>query len=203
MNIIRTSRRKTCTKCGELKFLHNFYRSKNKKNHPDGYDNYCKECRKELGRDKYARLYKKPDGIFSYNGRTMKHQGCGLSIYWGEDKIRDFKRKYPFHTNAELAIDFGCSERTITRRARELGLEKDSQWIKEKHDYNLRKMIRQNKISPHYNREAFLKAGEPYRFVKGSDNGLTSEKRSEAAKKAWETKHKKMRLAKIKARICS
>jgi hypothetical protein len=60
-------------------------------------------------------------------------------------------------------------------------------------------MIRHNRAHPHYNREAFLANGMPYRFVKGhANNHMTKEMRSEAAKKAWITKKRKARLERIK-----
>lgn len=194
--IIRTGKRKTCTKCGDLKFLREFSPSKNRKNHPDGHDYWCRECRREYMREEYRRIRKKPDGIFYCEGRIIKKEGCARSIYFGEQKTKDFIRKYPTTTNDDLAVEFGCSPRTIVRRARALGLEKDPEWMKDVHDANLAKMIRQNKICPHYDREAFLAAGEPHRFRKGHDNGLTHEQRSENMRKAWKTRRRNMRRKK-------
>lgn len=198
--VIRTGKRKTCTKCGELKFLRDFYPVRNNpKSYPDGRDHYCKECRKIAYREKYARTRKKPDGVFSYNGRAMERKGSVLKIYWGEERTKDFKRMFPFHTNAELAIAFCCSERTIDRRAKEMGLEKDSVWLENMRKRNAQIMIRHNRAHPHYDREAFLAGGMPYRFVKGhANNHMTKEMRSEAAKKAWITKKRKARLERIK-----
>ena len=194
--IIRTGKRKTCTKCGELKFLRDFYVRKNRKNFPDGYDCWCKECRRQQKREEFQRNRKKPDGIFSYNGRLMEKHGCSRAIYFGEQKTKDFIRKYSTTTNDDLALEFGCSPRTIVRRARAMGLEKDISWMKAKHDANLAKMIRLHKACPHYDRESFLAAGAPYRFRKGHDSGLTHEQRSERMKKAWETRRRNMRRKK-------
>lgn len=45
---------KTCAKCGEAKPLEAFYRVSNS-NHRDGRKNECKECWRQLRRDRYAR----------------------------------------------------------------------------------------------------------------------------------------------------
>lgn len=44
--------------------------------------------------------------------------------------ISELKRYFPTTKNKELAELIGVSERTIVRKARELGLEKDAEWQK-------------------------------------------------------------------------
>ena len=197
ISIIRIGKRKTCTKCGELKFLHEFYTSKDRRNYPDGYSYWCKECSRTYKREEYRRNRKKPDGVFSYGGRAMMHKGTAVSVYWGEERTRQFRQEFPTTTNADLAVEFGCSVRTIVRRAREMGLEKDPQWMRDMHNANLAKMIRLNKACPHYDRESLLAAGARHRYRKGVGNGLTHEQLSENMKKAWETRKRNMRRKKF------
>ena len=40
-------RKKTCTGCGQYLYLGRFYRLGKSRNHPDGYDCRCKECRRK------------------------------------------------------------------------------------------------------------------------------------------------------------
>lgn len=187
MEIIRTKNRKTCTGCGQIKFKSEFYRMSNHKNFPDGYDCRCKECRRKENRERHR---KKPDGLYSINGRTMQREGRVLRIYWGEEAIKKFKRLFPTTTNEELAIEFLCSERTIIRRARKLGLEKDPEWMAANWEIN-RKLTYRN---PNRDYTTQIECLKKYRFKKGVGNDkLSSKQRSEAAKKAWVTKRRNMR----------
>ena len=187
MEIIRTNNRKTCTKCGQLKFKSEFYKMSNRKNFPDGYDCRCKKFRRKEDRE---RQRKKPDGLYSINGRTMQREGRVLRIYWGEEAIKKFKRLFPTTTNEELAIEFLCSERTIIRRARKLGLEKDPEWVAANWEIN-RKLTYRN---PNRDYTDLIERTKKYRFKKGVGNDkLSPEQRSAQMKKAWITRHRNMR----------
>ena len=74
---------------------------------------------------------KKPDGFF-YNAkldRIVLHKGYSTSIAWSPQMIADLKRYFPTSTNQECAEIIGVSPRTVVRKARELGLSKDSSWL--------------------------------------------------------------------------
>jgi len=74
---------------------------------------------------------KKPDGVYlhpSY-GRAMEHRGYSVRIFWNPVMLSDLRRHYPRMLNAELAGLLGVSVRTMIRKARELGLEKDPVWL--------------------------------------------------------------------------
>jgi hypothetical protein len=77
---------------------------------------------------KYER---KPDRVYydAKTGRTMEHRGYSTRIFWSRQMIDDFRRDYPTTLNEELAGYFGVSVRTVVRKARELGLRKDSEWL--------------------------------------------------------------------------
>lgn len=189
IEIIRTSKRKTCTCCGQLKFKREFYKRKDLKSFPDGYDSRCKECRRRQRREVYHR---RPDGLHSVNGRCVEHIGYSLRIYWTNDMKKKFMQLYPVNTNDDLAVEFCCSVRTIVRRAREMGIEKDSEWLHAKWDEN-RKLIYHN---PNQDFTAFFEAGKKHQFKKGVGNGLTPEQRSDIMRKAWVTRHRNQRLYK-------
>lgn len=78
-----------------------------------------------------AKYQRKPDGIHYHPafGRIMEHKGNTLRIYWSTAMLDYLRRHYPTTLNEELAGCIGVSQRTMIRKARELGLKKDSQWL--------------------------------------------------------------------------
>jgi len=78
--------------------------------------------------------YKKVrDGIF-YNpklGRIVNHQGYSTSIHWSTSMLDYLRRHFPTTLNEELAGCLGVSVRTMIRKARELGLQKDPVWLRQ------------------------------------------------------------------------
>lgn len=74
---------------------------------------------------------RKPDGLSrDENGRIWDHQRYAKSIYWTGQMLSDLKRFYPTTLNEELAEILMVSHRTLTRKARELGLTKDREWLR-------------------------------------------------------------------------
>lgn len=74
---------------------------------------------------------RKPDGLSrDENGRIWDHQRYAKSIYWTGQMLSDLKRFYPTTLNAELAEILMVSQRTVVRKARELGLTKDQEWLR-------------------------------------------------------------------------
>lgn len=105
-----------------------FYRSRNCK---FGLHSWCKDCQRSSQRAIYARLKKKANGIrFDTGGRKVLHRDCSVSIYWDSNMLYMLKRHFATTTNAELAELLGVSPRTMIRKARELGLQKDKGWLK-------------------------------------------------------------------------
>jgi hypothetical protein len=174
-------RKKICPWCGERKYKREFYKTTKS---PDGYDYACKECRK-THRRKYYR--KKPDGLTYIKGRVMVHEGYSHTIYWSDDTKKKFQRLFPYTKNEDLAIEFDCSARTISRKARQMGLEKDPKWLHKVWDAN-RKLTYHN---PNQDLTNFLEAGKKYQFKKGIGSGHTKEQRSEIMKKVWAKKRRR------------
>ena len=70
-------------------------------------------------------------GIY-YNekmGRIMEHNGYTTRIFWNAQMLDYLRRHYPTTLNEELAGCLGVSKRTMIRKARELGLQKDPGWL--------------------------------------------------------------------------
>lgn len=85
----------------------------------------CKECRKA----RKKKLNKLNDGIVQMGTRLIIRKDGISRIYWSGNMISELKRYYPTTKNSELVDYFGVSERTLTRKARELGLVKSKSFI--------------------------------------------------------------------------
>ena len=73
------------------------------------------------------------DGTY-YNpkvGRIVVHKGYSTRIYWSTDMLDYLRRHFPTTLNEELAGCLGVSQRTMIRKARELGLKKDEAWLQQ------------------------------------------------------------------------
>lgn len=196
-------KKKTCTGCGQYLYLREFYKYGKSKNFPDGYDCRCKQCRRKDANEAYARTRKIPDGIrLNADGQAVEKRGRITRLYWGEEKIKKFKRIYPFNTNNDVAIDMECSVRTVVRRAREMGLQKDSLWLQSVWNENRRLAHAVVKIcGVKHDLTNFIESSKPYRFT--SENHYskyeTKEQRDARIKKSRETRRKnKFRKKSIK-----
>lgn len=72
-------------------------------------------------------------GIY-YNekvGRIVEHNHYSTRIFWNTQMLDYLRRHFPTSLNEELAECLGVSRRTMIRKARELGLEKDPRWLSE------------------------------------------------------------------------
>lgn len=78
-----------------------------------------------------AKYERKPDGVryHAYYGRIMEKQGYATRIHWSKQMIDYLRQHFPNTLNEELAGCLGVSQRTMIRKARELGLEKDQEWL--------------------------------------------------------------------------
>ena len=74
---------------------------------------------------------RKPDGVFydPQQQRLMEHRGYSKRIYWTKDMLDYLRHHFATTLNEELAGCIGVSKRTLIRKARELGLRKDTEWL--------------------------------------------------------------------------
>ena len=87
----------------------------------------CKECHKKQKPPKK----KRGEGIMEVNGRLCICKEHSTTIFWSGNMISTLKRFFPTTKNAELADLLGVSPRTVSRKAKELGLIKDEAWMVE------------------------------------------------------------------------
>lgn len=71
------------------------------------------------------------DGIFFHEskGRLVEHKGYSTKLYWSKDMLDFLRQNFATMLNEELAGCLGVSQRSVTRKARELGLQKDAVWL--------------------------------------------------------------------------
>lgn len=90
----------------------------------------CKECTKTTHRKAYKEARKSTYGItLNDKGQYINYQGRKKSIHWTGNMLSDLKRHFPTTKNKELAELLGVSERTLVRKARELGIGKNPEWL--------------------------------------------------------------------------
>ena len=75
----------------------------------------------------------------------MEHKDYSTKIHWSLYMIERLTNKYATTKNEDLAIDLNVSPRTVIRKARELGLEKDKGWMQAHARKNCRTMRILNK----------------------------------------------------------
>lgn len=119
---------KQCTICGEMKPLSEFY--KQKKRGQSQPKSCCKQCELRIRRERYRE--KHPGGL-TYDrdtGKLWMRKGRGRSLVWTSQMLSDMRRLFARTKNDELAGILGVGVRTMVRKARELGLEKDGEWLR-------------------------------------------------------------------------
>ena len=169
---MKTKRKEVEKRHAQL-WLHDFYQCSS------GYSSYCKECTRKKKREEYTRNRKVPDGCFLHKsiGRIVEHKGCSTRIFWSGNMLSLLERYYPTTKNEEVAEIIGVSSRTLIRKARELGLSKDPDWLKGIYNFNRRDAQAESKRRGYPG--AFKlgnKIGEKYRFKKKTELIQTNNK---------------------------
>lgn len=126
-------RKKICTRCGRKLWLREFYKSAN-----GWIGSVCKECTCKQRHEEYNRKNKVKDGIFlrKSKGRIIEHKGLATRIFWSPSMLSYLQRHFPNTKNEELAGAIGVSVRTMVRKARELNLKKDDEWLADVNNEN-------------------------------------------------------------------
>lgn len=135
--------KKICPKCGKELDADDFWKTSNGCRY-----RLCKVCAREQRREQYRKTRKRPDGIF-YNakcGRIVEHNGRSTRIFWSKDMLDMLREYYPNTRNQEVVEMLGVSQRTMIRKARELGLQKEKDFVHGVWDENRKLAILTNKV---------------------------------------------------------
>lgn len=84
-----------------------------------------------MRREKMSKNRKKEDGIFYdfATGRCWEHNGKSKRLLWTESMVRELRAKFPVMHSEELAGMLQMCKRTLERKAKELGIKKNPQWL--------------------------------------------------------------------------
>lgn len=131
------ARKILCTRCERKLYPRDFYPSRIL------HRQYiCRDCDRKRTREAYVPKHKitredtgarewAPDRVVydAKQGRlvciTRGQKGC----HWSKQMLDDLRRYFPTTKNSELAGILGVSDRTMARKARELGLVKNREWL--------------------------------------------------------------------------
>ena len=86
-----------------------------------------------IWRERYRKYHPiKPARTFYHfkMGRVVTRDRYATRIFWNKDMLDFLKANFATMLNDELAGCLGVSLRTMIRKARELGLQKDADWLK-------------------------------------------------------------------------
>lgn len=99
----------------------------------NGYlSSYCKQCQSVYKRNLYLKHKQERIGVYfsAKRKRLVQYDGTGKSkIYWSPQMRADMIKFFPNTCNYDLCQMFMISERSLLRKARELGLKKDKKYL--------------------------------------------------------------------------
>lgn len=128
MNLTRPY--KTCRVCGCTKPKEDFVEGRK----------ICLSCFSEYNKQLYRKRHADRSDVVRYSKKArqiVEYRNGYQRKYWSPQMIADFRKLFPVTTNEELASLFCVSKRTINRKATELGLRKDTEWMRKMSRHNL------------------------------------------------------------------
>lgn len=126
---VKKPRKKVCPRCKRKLWLRDFYKSRT----TGQPHSCCKECSKESKRTSLSYVARlKKDGVYHNpeTGQNIQKKGYAHSIYWDGNMLSILRRYFPNTRNEEVAEMLGVSPRTVIRKARELGIYKDADFVR-------------------------------------------------------------------------
>lgn len=118
-------------------------------------------------REEYRKRHPRKPPVTFYHPKQQRmviRDGLSMRIAWSKQMADDLRRYFPCTLNEELSGILGVSVRTVIRKARELGLKKDPEW--------LRKVWNERRLMAH----AVSKSkGYPGAFQKGVRSSIATE----------------------------
>lgn len=119
--------KKICNKCKRALPLTEYYTSAHGWNYV-----VCKDCCRKYGREQYARKHKSPYKYYydPKKGCMVDNTGYRPKTYWSKDMLDILKKYYPVTPTQEVADMIGVHKRTLQRKAKELGITKDTEYLR-------------------------------------------------------------------------
>lgn len=79
--------------------------------------------------------------------RIVTREHYATRIFWNQEMLQYLKKNFATMLNNDLSEWLGVSVRTVVRKARELGLEKDAAWLKDIFDERRKMAIASTRIN--------------------------------------------------------
>jgi hypothetical protein len=92
---------------------------------------------------------------------TKRKKAARPKKEWSSDRLNILKQKFATTFNKDLAVELGCGWRTVIRKAREFGLEKEEGFLDKKRPEIVKLQIGSQQPNPH--------KGEKGWYVPGSE----------------------------------
>ena len=117
-----------CVHCGQEKPIEEFCRDSSR---ATGYKNICSECSRKYHRELYNIRRKSKRGVFydQNTGRLMDYRTSRIKIFWTGEMLSILRKYYPNSSNDEVSEMIVVCNRTLVKKARELGLCKSKEYL--------------------------------------------------------------------------
>ena len=121
----------------------------------------------------------------------------GVIVIWTDDMIEKVKKSFPISYNRELSTRLGVSMRTLIRKARELGIEKEPGFLEIRHQEITEMAIKNHPPQKTKGVKGWsVPGGEKFRFTKGRPSIMKTNR--DVVKKATDSRNKTIRREKLR-----
>lgn len=119
------------------------------------------------------------------------------TVQWPTERIEYLVANFPTKFNKDIAAELGCGWRTVIRKARELGLEKEPGFLDKNRTEIVRRIFKVRVHNPLQSGKGyFVPNSEQYRFKPG--NIPATVRKPEVAQKARATRNETIRRERIR-----
>ena len=113
--------------------------------------------------------------------------------------IQQVIREFPYRFNKELASELGVSWRSLIRKARELGIEKESRFLDKNRQTITQMAVKAQPPHPHKGEKGWcVPNSEPHRFKKGNISPMVTD--PEVVKKCHKSRNQTIYREKLRLR---
>lgn len=121
----------------------------------------------------------------------------GIKIQWTDEMIKRLELEFPYRFTRDLAMDLGISKRTIVRKARELGIEKEPNFLEKNRELISDMAAKAHPPHPHKGDKGWVVPNSKNtRFKKGNISPMGTN--PEVVKKCHKSRNETIRLEKLR-----
>lgn len=121
-------------------------------------------------------------------------------VQWSNERIELLSEKFATTFNKDLALELGCGWRTVIRKARELGLEKEVGFLDKNRPEIVKRIFKVRRPNPTKGMKGWqVPGGEAYQFKPG--NIPASKINPEVAKRLHDSRNETIRRERVRLKI--